>query len=191
MTTALQIPALAKLHQSGFNPLVLRAIEDNAMMQAIDLRLMKGIATHPSDEVNRFAATLLPQGAALHQLYHETKASIRDYPAQELFLFSEHLERVAGDLEFAGARILAANKDDALTVGQFAQAQQSLSERYADIIDAAESIEKAGGMPPTHQFSLLTERPDGPLEPFYDKARALLQNRQANGADMRSLDSPH
>ncbi len=177
MTSALQIPALAKLQKAGFNPLVLRAMEDNAMMQAIEMRLMKGISAHPSNEVTQFAESLLPQGEQLHSLYAQTKADIRDFPAQDLQMYSEHLQRVAGDLEFAGARLLAANADGA-TVSSFAQAQHSLSERYADIIDAAQQIEKAGGPAPIHQLSLLTERPDGPLEAFYDKAQALLRERQ-------------
>src|SRR3989344_1479357 len=164
MTTALQIPALAKLHQAGFNPLVLRAIEDNAMMQAVEMRLMGGFAAHSTEDVVRTASDLQP--------------------------FSEHLGRVAEDLEFAGARLLAANKGG-ITVERFAQAQQTLSERYADIIDAAQQIEKAGGPAPFHQLSLLTERPEGPLEAFYDKAQALLQSRQSARAEHRLLDSPH
>jgi len=190
MTTALQIPALAKLHQAGFNPLVLRAIEDNAMMQAVEMRLMGGFAAHSTEDVVRTASDLLPQGAQLQALYAQTKADIRDYPTQELQLFSEHLGRVAEDLEFAGARLLAANKGG-ITVERFAQAQQTLSERYADIIDAAQQIEKAGGPAPFHQLSLLTERPEGPLEAFYDKAQALLQSRQSARAEHRLLDSPH
>ena len=191
MTSALQIPALVKMHQSGHNPLVLRFIEENAIMQAVEMRMTKGINAHPADELVRFASTRVPQGLGLHQLYAETKSAMRDNPAQELSLFSEHLERVAGDLEFAGARLSTTMKDGDLTVEQFARAQTSLAERYADIIDAASAIEKEGGPSPIHMLGLVTERPVGPLEPFYDKARALLVNRAAQSEGLRNFDSPH
>ena len=66
MTSALQIPALVKMHQSGHNPLVLRFIEENAIMQAVEMRMTKGINAHPADELVRFASTLVPQGLGLH-----------------------------------------------------------------------------------------------------------------------------
>ena len=116
---------------------------------------------------------------------------MRDHPAQELSLFSEHLERVAGDLEFAGARLTSTMKDGDLTIEQFAQAQNSLSERYADIIDAATAIEKEGGPSPIHMLGLVTERPVGPLEPYYNKAMALLAHRATQSEGLRNFDSPH
>lgn len=192
MTTALQIPALAKLHQSGFNPLVLRTIEDNAVMQAVEMRMSKGIFAHPGDELMRFAASLLPQGVSLHQLYAETKSAMRDHPIEELQLFSDHLERVASDLEFSATRLMADNQAAGATVGQFAAAQHTLAERYADIIDAANTLQSQAGMQPIHMLAPITERPNGALEPFYDKALALLAQRAAQHRDgTRAGDSAH
>lgn len=184
--TALQIPALAKMHSNGFDPIVLHEIESNAMMQAIEFRLLKGYASHPSEDVTRFAATLLPQGIGLHKLYDETKAALKSFESQDLARFTEHLERVAGDLEFAGVRILARKG----SMESFAVAQQGLGERYADLIDAALAIENAGGPMPIFQYHALKERPDGPLEPFFDKAMAILAQRK-QGEHQRPSDHPH
>lgn len=180
MTSALQIPALIKMHQAGFNSLVLRHIEDSAIMQAVEMRMMKGVYSSDSEDLVRFSASLLPQGVELHQLYAETKAGLRDHPAEELSLFAEHLERVAGDLEFAGARLVSSNAEGTSTTGQFAIAQHTLAERYADIIDAASAIEQQGGGQAIHMLAPITERPIGALEPFYDKAMALLAQRTSD-----------
>lgn len=176
-STFVKIPQLQILASRGYDLAVLSAIEEAALMQAVEMREAKGLVAHPAGEARALAASLVPSGARLDQLYVETLAGMRSMPLRTLQRVADHLAFAAAGLEQTAAR--AASRP--VTLGQYAKIQGAIGHRYAQIILAAQTMESAG-MVPIHlqgRLSNLTERPDGPLEAFYDKAYSIAEATRA------------
>ena len=180
-STPVNLPALRQLANEGFNTGVLAILEHRALTQAIARRELKGYTAHPADEVKQLAESMLPQGEQLYLLYTQTRAGLDKQQVQDLEQVSRNLSTCAQHLESAAARALASTKDSGLAVQ--ASAMQVVGERYAQLIEAAQELERSGiiSVTPALQGRLanLTSRPvNSPLSPFYDKAQALLAERQ-------------
>ncbi len=156
----------------GYDLTVLSAIEHSALTQAVDMREAKGFRAHSTDEVRALAGTLVPTGAQLDQLYVETLCGLRSKPLQTLQRIADHLGTAAASLEQTAAR----SASRPVTLSQFGRIQGAIGQRYAQLIQAAQTLERAGVVPVHLQGRLanLTDRPDGPLRIFYDKAIALM-----------------
>lgn len=178
-STILQIPQLQLMASRGYDLAVLSTIEEAALTQAIDLRESKGLTAHPTDEVRALAVSLVPNGVRLEQLYVETLSGLRGKPLQTLQRVADHLSVAAAGLEQTAAR----SASRPVTLGQFGKIQGAIGMRYAQLIQAAQTLERAGVVP-THlhgRLANLTQRPDGPLRPFYDKAFALVSETGEHG----------
>lgn len=185
-STPVNLLPLRQLADEGFNTGVLALLEHRALSQAIAMREMKGYTAHPADEVKQLAQTLLPQGAALYMLYTQTRASMDKQQVQDLEEVSRNLSGCAERLESAAVRTLAATA--AAPLAQKAAAMHVVGERYAQLIEAAQELERSGMISVSlkGRLSNLTARPTGPLSPFYDKACAILAQREQNAPRMRA-----
>lgn len=176
------LPELQKLQRAGYCPIVLREIEDHLVMQATEIRFMQGQRFDTREELISVAANLLPRGDNILVLYKEIERSRGENSAEELSMLSEHIERAAYDLEYLGAKALAARSSNAISEEKFASAQTAIGRRYADLLDAAERVESIGGPASIFGLNVLNarERPEGPLGAFYDSAVADLALRSAD-----------
>ncbi|HWS25829.1 MAG TPA: hypothetical protein VN259_04565 [Xanthomonadales bacterium] len=171
-STIVRISQLQVMASRGYDLSVLSAIEHAAIAQAVDMREARGLRAHPGDEVLALAGTLVPGGAQLDQLYMETLSHLREKPLQTLERIADQLGSAAAALEQTAARSAARP----VTLAQFAKIQGAIGQRYAQLIQAAQTLERAGVVPVYLQGRLanLSQRPDGPLGIFYDKAVALI-----------------
>jgi hypothetical protein len=172
------LPKLQALANANENLAVLVLMQDQAMRGAIALREAKGIAAHPKADVVALADHGLPRGEALMQMYLETRADMHREPIARLIRAGRSLSLCAGDLERVAGRLEARRKD--MDMPSFARAQQVMGERLATLIEGARTLEESGAVPVHHtdQLNALTQRPTGPLEPYLDKAMAVLQSRE-------------
>lgn len=175
ITTIVKLPRLQALAARGYDLAVLAAIEDAALSQALDMRESKAMTQHPAQEVRSLADSIVPSGAHLDQLYVETLSSLRTKPLRTLQRIADHLGAAAAALEQTAAR----SASRPVTLGQFARIQGGIGRRYAQLIEAAQTLERAGVVPVHLQgrLSQITDRPEGPLRPFYDKALAFVAAR--------------
>lgn len=185
-STPLNLPALRQLADEGFNTGVLAVLEHRGFSQAIAMRELKGFTAHPADEVKQFAQSLLPQGAQLYMLYTQTRAGMDKEQLQDLEAVARNLSSCAARLESSAARVLVVTA--AATMPQQAQAMQVIGERYAQLIEAAQELERSGVVYVSlkGRLSSLTSPPDGPLSPFHDKACAILAQRQQSAPRMHA-----
>ena len=170
-STILRSEALQKLANKGYDLAVLSAIEQSAFEQAIEMRELKGLQAHPAEEVCHLANALIPTGVRLDQLYVETLAGLRGKPLQTLQRVADQLAGAAQGLERTAAR--AASRP--VTLAQFGKIQGAISSRYAQLIQAARTMESSGiiAVHLRGRLSKLSDPPDGPLLTFYDKALAI------------------
>lgn len=180
-STIVRIAQLQVMASRGYDLSVLSAIEHAAMAQAVGMREAKGLRAHSADDVLALAGSLVPSGAQLDQLYMETLSHLREKPLQTLERIADQLGSAAAALEQIAARSAAR----AVTLAQFAKIQGAIGQRYAQLIQAAQTLERAGVVPVHLQGRLanLSERPDGPLSIFYDKAVALVDASQHNSRE--------
>jgi hypothetical protein len=185
-STPLNLPALRQLADEGFNMGVLALLEHRALSQAIAVRELKGFTAHPSDEVKQFAQSLLPQGAQLYTLYTQTRATMDKQQLQDLEAVARNLSTCAASLETSAARVLVLTASASMP--QQAAAMQVIGERYAQLMEAAQELERSGVVSVSlhGRLASLTTRPDGPLSPFHDKACAILAQRERSAPRMRA-----
>ncbi|MEJ8837704.1 hypothetical protein [Ramlibacter sp. AN1133] len=186
MSSPVNLSSLCRLADEGFNAGVLALIEHRVLSQAIALREMKGFTAHPAIEVRQLAESLLPVGEQLYLLYTQTKAGMARGPVQDLEAVSRNLALCAERLEATAVRSIVATQGRPLA--DRARAEQALGERYARLLEAARELESSGVIPVTLEFDLanLGRQPTGPLSPFYDKAVAILAERQSKAPRMRA-----
>lgn len=173
------------LANQGFNVAVLAAIEQRLLMQAIAQREQKGLVDHPSDALHDHAERLMPQGAQLYMLYTEVRGGMARQPLQDLEEISRNLELAASHLEKAAVKNLVVT--EALPLGDKVAARAGIATRYAQLLEAARTLEESGVVPVFQRGRLanLTDRPAGPLLPYYDKACTLLEDRQSKADRLR------
>jgi hypothetical protein len=176
------LESLKRLAGDGFNTGVLALLEHQALSQAIALRSLKGYDAHPREEVMALAEQVLPTGDSLFQLYTETMAGMSKHQVDDLEQVSSNLAVCAAALETAAVRTLA--KLSGAPTRDKAQGEQVIGERYAQLLEAAQLIENTGVISVRQAGALanLTSRPTGPLSAFYDKACAIVADRQQNSA---------
>lgn len=174
-SASLLTPGLQQLADMGFDRAVLLSIENKAMSEAVALREIKGDATHSDEEIRSLAKTLVPTGLTLREAYASMDRSMSSQSMQTLQRVAHQLEQAAGGLE----RIAARSAARPMKLAEFALVQQSIGTRYASLLQAAQTLERSGLIPVflRRDLSQLTARPDGPLEPFYDKALTLIDER--------------
>ena len=187
-STILHSPELQRMAAKGYDLAVLSTIEESALMQAVEMRELKGLCAHPADEVRKLAHALVPNGVHLDQLYVQTLANMRGKPLQTLQRVADHLAAAATGLEQTAARATTRP----VTLAQFGKIQGAIGARYAQLMQAAHTMEHSGVIP-VHlkgKLSSLTDRPDGPLRAFYDKALAISAS-QSSDADASQLRPRH
>jgi hypothetical protein len=172
------IESLKRLVEEGFNTGVVALIEHQVLCQAIIQRAIKGYTAHPRDDVLDLATQLLPRGESLYQLYTETLACMSRQKVDDLEQISSNLAVCAQSLESTAVKALASMVDSPLAAR--AQVEHTIGMRYAQLLEAAETLERSGVITVRHSGSLanLTSKPLGPLSAFYDKAQAIVANRQ-------------
>lgn len=185
-STPVCLPILRQLASEGFNTGVLALLEHRALSQAVAMREMKGFTAHPAQDVKDLASTLLPAGEQLYLLYTQTRASMDKQDLQDLEEVSRNISMCAKHLEATAVRATVTTEGAHLAAR--AAAEQVVGERYALLIEAAQELERSGVIPVSLHGRLanLTARPSGPLSPFYDKAVAILAERQHNAPRERA-----
>ncbi len=176
-STPLRLAALRELADQHYDISVLTLIQRGVVVAAIEEMQLNGIENPQAEAIRARAAQMLPEGYALTQMYFRRFAEMSSTPIEVLESTSSCLTFCAKHLEGIAARNLA--QDQALP--DFANAMQSIGHRYAQLIQAARTLEDNGVISVSHtqRLAKLVDRPEGPLEPFYDKALALLDHHQA------------
>ena len=180
-TTPLRIPALIELANEHYDIAILSMIQFDLMVQAMEIQALNG-EDIVDERVMRDAETLLPKGFALQQLYFQRVAALSRAPIEEVESIANTLAVCAKNLERTAARVSLRP----MTLGERAQAEDVIAQRYAQIIRATRTIEERGVISVHHSERLdrLTARPSGPLASFFDKAMTLVSIQQPPRARM-------
>lgn len=175
----LSLPALQKLHRAGYSPIVLREIEDDLVMQAVETRMIEGHLFDTRDDLLSVAGGLIPQGDRLLALYSETARGMGESSAEDLAMISEHIEQATYALESVAAKAQAQLDSNTIQGERRHQVTRAIGLRLADLMDAAEQVKSKGGPPSIFNLNVVSadERPDGPLGAFYEVAVADLRAR--------------
>lgn len=173
-STPLRLAALQELADQHFDVGVLTMMQNDVMFLAIEEMQIHGLQDPSPIQVLARAEQMLPKAAGLQQMYFRRYASLASAPIEDLEAAASNLTLCAKHLEAIAARNLS--KDQPLPA--MANAMQVIGQRYAQLIQAARTLEERGVISVSHAQRLdkLSDRPDGPLEPFYDKAIALLDH---------------
>lgn len=176
-STPLRLAALLERADQHYDVSVLAVIQHNMVTAAIEEMQLQGIEAPERHAVLARAEQMLPSGYALTQMYFRRFTEMSSTPIEALESTSRSLTLCAKHLEGIAARNLA--KEQALP--ELAWAMKSIGQRYAQLIRAARTLEDNGviSIGHTQRLAKLADRPEGPLEPFYDKAIALLDHHQA------------
>jgi len=173
-STPLRLAALQELAAQHYDIGVLTMMQNDVLFQSIEEMQLMGAQDPAPNQVLGRADMLLPKGMGLQQMYFRRYASLTSAPVEELESTSSSLTLCAKHLEAIAARSLT--KDQPLPA--VASAYQVIGQRYAQLIQAARTLEDHGviSVSHAHRLSKLSDRPIGPLAHFYDKAIALLEH---------------
>lgn len=178
-TQFLVLEGTKKLHAKGFHSTILGLIEQKHIGEALAQSKNTGAElTH--EQVLRVANETLPKGEHLQMEYAHTKDAVSGVPIRHLEGLSERLTMHAEHLEYMGVNALIAKIHGRSNMAQFAAQEHQVGEVYAQIIEAAKGLESMGLIPTRQHRALekLTDEPNGPLQPFYRKAMAILAQRE-------------
>jgi len=176
-----------RLHGEGFDATILGLIEQKHIQEAIARNA--NCAERPDNEaILRDANESLPKGAHLYSEYASTKESLGAVPLRHIQGLAERVKMTAGALESFGVKALISRMSGkGGSVADYASVEQRIGERYAEVLEAARGLESIGVVSTQHNQALakLTEEPSGPLQPFYQKAMAIVLARE-EGQSMRA-----
>lgn len=171
-TTPLHLAGLQELADQHYDVSVLALMQNDALLMAVEELEFHG--EDASGDLLRYRAqSMLPVGVALQQMYFRRYAGLATEKVESLEAVASGLTLCAKNLEALAAKALATPH---ATTGAHAAAEHAIGERYAQLIAAAETLEsrRVISVAVSERIVKLSERPDGPLDRFYDKAIALL-----------------
>lgn len=182
-SSALRLKPLLEISE-GRNLTTLLLIQNDMIRLAIEQLAISGEYEPSAADVMRHAQALLPEGQSLTQMYARRHAEIAQRPVADLEAVSRHLSVCAKSLERIAGRVLANHPPLAV----MAEAEHTIATRYAQILQSSHDLEGLGviGISQRDQIEKLTDRPDGPLSAFFDKAQVLLAHNQQMPARMRA-----
>jgi hypothetical protein len=172
-TNPIKLATLKPLVEQGYDLAVLSTIQRDVVMQVLEQFHMEHIDMSSPQVVLDYADNLLPNGFELQSLYFKRSASMASSPVEDLEQIASTLSLCAHHLEEAAVKGMS--KD--VTLRNHALMEQTISTRYAQLIQGATTLESYGVIS-THlaeRLTKLTERPSGPLGAFYDKALVMIE----------------
>lgn len=172
MNKSLQINSLQKLSNEDYDQAVLSVIQTQAFAQVIESQLLMGNPAPKGESLVHLAQEALPKGDHLYKLYMHTYMNLAKQPIEDLESAAKDLSSSINSLE----RVAVSHMSKNMTLSNYARIEQSVGDRYAQIIIAANNLESIGVIPSQMNNRLLkiSDRPSGPLEAFYDKAMAIV-----------------
>jgi hypothetical protein len=178
--TVFTIKAIQELAEKGFNTSALLEMERVAYTQAA--------ATLPGaspEVIAREAANCLPQGAKLHNYYVQTLSGLNTAPLFRLEEFADEIGDKVRLLESAYVKELV--KDSAAPLAAKSRLQGAVAEQYATLLEAARDLEQRSviSVVRSSRLQAVTEPSDGPLGAIYNKALAILNQRNSLGETTR------
>lgn len=179
-STPLKLSGLRDLADMHYDVGVLSLMQTDVLLQCIETMQLTGNGRPMPQQVLEQAELALPSGSALQQMYFRRYAALTSEPVERLEATARHLARCAQHLEGIAARDLSKRPlADGGHPISMDTAAQIISQRYAQLIQAATTLEQHGVISVTHSERItgVAERPDGPLAPYFDKAMALVQHQ--------------
>lgn len=168
------------LANKGFKPSALLKMEQDAYMQA-----RMALPDAPPEVIAQEAENNLPKGDLLHSYYTQTLSRLMTATLREVTDMADQISLKASALEAAYVRKLASNQD--VSLAEKAKLQGAVAQEYATMLAIAQDLEERNiiTVAQAPRLQSLTEQPDGPLLDVYQKAIAILNERQQQASRQR------
>lgn len=176
-STPLRLQGLRKLADEGFNLAALLLIQERLTQQVIAVRQARGLTEHPHEQVIAEAQAALPRDAGLYRLYNDARTLINVQEVRDLEKIANDISMSAELLELAAANM--EERREGMTLRAFANVQQHLAQRLAQLVEGAKALEERGVVSVTRRLGAITNpNPDTPMGRLFVKAQALMSVRE-------------